>query len=128
MTLEVEEFLAQYRPEIRDLALRLRTLVLELVPEAGERVDFGNRLLCYRPSEEEEEEFVFIGPCRVYVNLSFPRGVELSDPTDLLLGTGRRERHVRLEEGQLIPELALRSLVEQARALSAGGSPPPPRT
>ena len=49
-----------------------------------------------------------------HVNIGFFTGADLPDPSGLLLGTGKRMRHVRLAVGEQADEAALRRLIAAA--------------
>lgn len=51
-----------------------------------------------------------------HVNLGFNRGVELEDPTQLLEGTGKLIRHVRIDKLATLKKPAVKALIRQAIA------------
>ena len=51
-----------------------------------------------------------------HVNVGFFLGAELDDPAGLLLGTGKRMRHVKLIPGKPMDDAALERLIEDACA------------
>jgi hypothetical protein len=51
-----------------------------------------------------------------YVNVSFFHGADLPDPANLLQGTGKHIRHIKLKPGATVNDLALRNLIEAAYA------------
>lgn len=51
-----------------------------------------------------------------HVNLGFNRGAELHDPSDLLEGTGKLIRHIRIDRPALLKRREVRDLLEQAVA------------
>ncbi len=72
------------------IALRLRSLVLEAVPDAIERVRPGWRVIGYDVplGRGRTAFFAWIMPQREHVHLGFPRGVLLKDSKGLLAGAG----------------------------------------
>lgn len=58
--------------------------------------------------------FAYVNVFRSHVNVGFFRGAELADPADLLEGTGRFMRHVKLRPGVAPDETALAKLIEAA--------------
>lgn len=118
MSAEVEEFLAELRPDVKGMALHLRAFILAALPEADERVDFGNRLLIFQLSGAETSQPVCeLRPCRGYIELRFWQGAKLQDPGRLLAGTGAGLRHVRLETHEQAASPAVGALIEQAAEL-----------
>jgi hypothetical protein len=60
--------------------------------------------------------FASVGVYTSHVNVSFFHGADLPDPADLLRGTGKHMRHIKLRSGVTVNEIALRALVEAAYA------------
>ena len=58
--------------------------------------------------------FAYVGVFRNHVNVGFFHGSSLPDPADLLEGTGRRMRHVKLTPGRSVDESALEALIAAA--------------
>ena len=58
--------------------------------------------------------FAYIGAFRSHVNVGFFRGAELPDPHNLLEGTGKYMRHVKLRPEQPIRPTALKKLIKSA--------------
>ncbi len=118
---ELLEFLANYNPEVRAIALMLRELVLEIVPEAIEQVDRPGKLNGYGFKPTYKDTICVIMPLRPAVNLGFPRGTELPDPGGLLVCTGKRARHVKITALEEIDLPRLRALIEASVALTRKG-------
>jgi hypothetical protein len=55
-----------------------------------------------------------IMPLKAGVNLGFFRGVDLPDPAGLLQGTGKRHRHVRIQDSKELHSPAVRDLLAAA--------------
>jgi hypothetical protein len=58
--------------------------------------------------------FGYVGVFTAHVNVGFFYGAALVDPKRLLLGSGKRMRHVELTPGTPIDDEALRTLIEAA--------------
>lgn len=114
--LSVEEFLAAYSPEVREVALRLRALVLDAMPDATERVHPGWKVMQYGRGGKMADMIFAISPLRDSVNLGVSRGATLSDPAGLLRGTGKQIRHVKLTRPDEVDAPALRALIDAAIA------------
>jgi hypothetical protein len=118
---EVTTFLAAYPKKVRDIALELRRLVLELAPGAIEQVDIPAKMLAYGFAATYKDTICVITPQKDYVNLGLPRGAELPDPAGLLTGTGKRARHVRVSAIENAGGAALRGLVMESVKLTGSG-------
>jgi hypothetical protein len=62
----------------------------------------------------EDVAFGYVNVFNAHVNVGFYLGAYLDDPDDLLEGTGKRMRHVKLHVGVDCNEMALRRLIEDA--------------
>jgi hypothetical protein len=115
----LEEFLASYSPEVRDLALQTRQLVLEIIPGAEEMVDPPSRIIAYGFGRKYADLICAIAPYSAHVNLIFSKGTELPDPQGLLSGTGKRARHVRITSAEALKHPGVRNLIQAAVAIRA---------
>jgi len=108
VSIELEDFLDEIKPEVRNLALQLRDLVHEIDPEVIEQIDKPAHLLAYGYAKTYTHLMCVIILYTDYVNLGFPRGIDLPDPEGLLEGTGKRARHVKITDTETIdlPEVA----------------------
>ncbi len=111
-----EEFLSSYSPDVRELALKLRALVLEVMPGITEQVDSPSRLVAYCTGPKMSDVMCTIMPLKAAVNLGIYRAVDLPDPTGLLEGTGKLHRHVKIKTAADIQDPALRALLLAAMA------------
>src|SRR3972149_6037691 len=108
VSIELEDFLDEFKPEVRDLALQLRDLVYEIEPEVIEQIDKPAHLVAYGYAATYTHLMCVIILYKEYVNLGFPRGVDLPDPEGLLEGTGKKARHVKVYDLSQLdsPEMA----------------------
>jgi hypothetical protein len=81
--------------------------------EQGE--DVRELLHDYHPAAcSGEIAFGYVNIFKDHVNVGFFQGTELPDPANLLEGTGKFMRHVKLRRGVSVDEPALTKLIEQA--------------
>jgi len=113
----LEEFLTSYSPEVHQLVMTTRALVLEIIPQAIEQVDPPSKIIAYGFGLKYADLICVIAPYKSYVNLIFSQGAQLPDPQGLLTGTGKRARHVRIKTITDIDASGVRSLLEAAVAL-----------
>jgi hypothetical protein len=116
MSAEVEQFLAPYSYQIRDLAWQLRALVLDVFPDAIEQLDPPAKLIGYGFDRTYKGLVCGIALHTAHVNLMFAQGTELPDPARLLTGTGKRARHVKIQRPGDVEVPAVRALLEAAVA------------
>ncbi len=110
-----EEIVADATPPVRDLVLRTRALIREVLPDVVEvpwprqgTVGFGVG------PKKMSEHFCYVAVLPDRVNLGFNYGSELPDPEGLLQGTGKLFRHVKIASPQDLENPALRRLLEAA--------------
>ena len=60
--------------------------------------------------------FGYVNVFTAHVNVGFYQGASLPDPARLLLGTGKRMRHVKLKPGEAVDATALKELIAAAYA------------
>ncbi|HVY65469.1 MAG TPA: DUF1801 domain-containing protein [Gammaproteobacteria bacterium] len=58
--------------------------------------------------------FAYVNVFSAHVNVGFFHGADLDDPKGLLVGTGKRMRHVKLHPGVPVDEAALAALIRAA--------------
>jgi hypothetical protein len=62
----------------------------------------------------EDAPFGYVNSFKSHVNVGFFYGAALEDPADLLEGSGKRMRHVKLKPGPELNTEALRDLIDAA--------------
>ena len=103
----IETWFDNLRPEQRDLARILRTLVQAASPELAQSVKWGNLMFTY-----EGTHAVAIVMHKDHANLQIFNGASLVDQFPELEGTGRGMRHVRFRYRFPVDEDLVRELVQ----------------
>ena len=111
---QLDSFLALYSREAREITLCLRTLVLDVFPDATERIDLGAGIIAYSRGKAVKEWVFAISPHMKHVNLLFGKGAHVPDPTSMLVGSGEQTRHVKVKSEAETQNSALRLLLEEA--------------
>ena len=62
----------------------------------------------------EGAAFAYVNVFRAHANVGFFHGADLPDPSDLLEGTGKRMRHVKVRPGLELDAAALAALIDTA--------------
>jgi hypothetical protein len=123
---ELHDFLEAFAPRISKLFFATRRTVLDAAPEANELIynAYNAVTAAYSFSGRLKEAFCHVAAYSGYVNLGFNHGAELPDPSDALVGSGARIRHVRISSpADLRPpplKALLRAAVTQGRGLASG--------
>ena len=126
MSKEFKNILAEFTPKTSELAIAVRSLVFDVLPETVEVVWEQQKIAGLGTGPKKmTEHFAWIQPCKAHVNLGFNYGAELQDPDGLLEGTGKLFRHVKIKSEDDVKNPALRKLLQQAVKHRV---PPPQRT
>lgn len=107
----IEHFFSSYEAGVEELALGLRALVRRLVPDSDEKLLRPWKTVAYGSGKLK---FCAISPHQSWVNLQFHSGATLSDPAELLEGTGKSMRHVKIETKAHLKRPALAKLILEA--------------
>jgi hypothetical protein len=97
-TRQLLNYLAAYDPHVASVFLALREIVLEEAPAAIESISMGYALAIgfSFTGKPLKDGFCHIVACKSWVNLGLNRGTLLPDPGNVLLGTGKMIRHLRI--------------------------------
>lgn len=110
----VVNFLSHYPPHMRVLALAARDVILSVMPDTIEQLDPSANLIGYGLDTSYRGLVCGIIIYPAYINLMFARGASLSDPAGLLVGTGKKARHVKIKQESDLASSELRELLLQA--------------
>ena len=109
--------------ELIDLYLELRTFVLSLYPKSTEILYHTHALTSvYSLSEKLGDSFCMIPIYTNHLNLGFNKGALLSDPKQLLKGTGKLIRHIPINNVQDFKSNAVKALIKEAIELAQSES------
>lgn len=113
----LKKFLKPYDPEIRDLALELRGLVLEEMAPCYENIydAYSAVAIGYGTSDRLRDGIFHIAVYSKHVNLGFNDGVTLDDPKGILQGDGNRIRHISVKTAEELQKPEIRSYIRRAR-------------
>ena len=111
------KFLKPYDPEIRNLALQLRALVLEEMAPCYENIydAYSAVAIGYGTSDRLRDGILHIAVYTKHVNLGFNDGATLADPKGILKGNGNRIRHVTIKSQTDLERPWLRAYIRRAR-------------
>jgi len=109
-----EEFLSQYDEKVFSNAMKLRKILSVNLPGVTEQLDAPARLVAYCYGQKYAELICVIIPSKKGLKLGFNRGIDLPDPENLLEGTGKISRYVKIESGEQINSSSLKKLLKTA--------------
>ena len=108
-------FLEAYDRPISDLALALREIVLEEVPDASESIyQVYTVAIWFGFSGKMKDMFCYITTNARHVNLGFPRGAALPDPNRVLQGEGKTMRHIKFASERDLERPFVRRYIQAA--------------
>lgn len=113
--MSIDELLAGYSPEVRDLALRACDLVRSVLPDAVVKVHPGWKNIIFGTGPRMGDMVVAVIPHSSRINLQLV-GADLPDPAGLLEGTGKMGRHVKVASPAMLENAAVRDLLLAAVA------------
>lgn len=110
-----DEIVSSVSPHARQLAKAARDLIREVYPAIVEVPWPKQRVIGYGVGPKKmSEHFCYIAVSRDHINIGFMYGAELPDPEELLEGSGKLLRHVRITELDQLSKPALRQLLVTA--------------
>jgi hypothetical protein len=98
----VEDYIDQFDPEFRNILLRLRALIYEVVPDATEGIKWR------MPTFSLHKAICYIAGFKHHVTFAFFNGRMLKDPEGLLLGTGKHMKYLKFKSMDELDEQRLR--------------------
>ena len=125
-----DEILAGSSPAVRELALAIRALIYDVLPETVEVVWSRQGSVGWGTGPKKfTEQFAYLMPFTKHITLGFYRGGEIPDPESLLPATGGTQvsgtlsmRSLKISTLEQVRRPALRRLIE---ASTRQGIPPP---
>ena len=97
------------------IAYQLRDLIAEIYPDVVEIPKPAEQHVAYATGRGKANQiFGYICPMAQYVRLGFYYGGSLPDPEGLLVGSGKRLRHVKLYTTAEVERPAIHALIEAA--------------
>src|SRR5215471_13512401 len=103
---QLQSFLAKFTPEIAALAGRILAKMRKILPGAVEMVYDNTYALVigFAPTERASDAIFSIALYPRWINLFFLDGAVLPDSKGLLVGSGKRVRHIRLVDEKLLDD------------------------
>jgi hypothetical protein len=109
-SIAVQEWLANLAPDMRAITKQLRAVARKNMPKAHEFI--YHDAIGYSVNDSPFDRICYIAPQKKgYVNFGFFFGAGLPDPEKLLIGEGKRLRHVKVWSVQEAKNPALAKLI-----------------
>ena len=104
-----EEAIETFPKEMQEIARQTRNLIYKVLPEVVEVVWVPQKNIGFGTGiKKKTEHFCWLMPATNHVNLGFNYGAELPDPNNLLEGTGKLFRHIKIRS---IEQLSNKDLI-----------------
>ena len=109
-SISVEEWLSNLPPDLQLITKKLRAVARKNMPGAHEFI--YHNAIGYSTSDSPFDRICYIAPQKKgYVNFGFFFGAGLPDPHTLLIGDGKRLRHVKIWSVNQAKDSALAKLI-----------------
>jgi hypothetical protein len=113
---QLRSFIDKFAPKDQKLIRAVRSAVRKRFPGANELVwdNYNFFVIGYSPTERPTDSIVSIAARANGVGLCFLHGATLPDPKNLLLGSGKQNRFIRLESADVLAHPDVEALVRAA--------------
>lgn len=108
---EIEVWMNDHSGELGLIARRWFEVMRACGNDVRELLHDGHPTACV-----DDAAFGYVNAFKAHVNVGFFRGAELADPENLLEGTGKLMRHVKLKSDHDVDATALTTLIKTAYA------------
>ena len=105
----IEVWMREHSDELGAIAQRWFAVMRECGDDVRELLHDGHPTACVG-----DAAFAYVNAFKAHVNVGFFRGAEIADPAQLLEGTGKFMRHVKLRPEADVNAPALMKLIEIA--------------
>jgi len=105
----IEGWMREHRGELGAIAQRWFNVMRDCGDDVRELLHDGHPTACVG-----DAAFGYVNAFKAHVNVGFFRGADIADPENLLEGTGKFMRHVKLRPERDVDGMALMKLIETA--------------
>jgi hypothetical protein len=115
---QLAAFIRKFSPSDQRLIRGVRGALRKLLPTANELVydNYNFLVIGYSPTERPSDAVLSMAARANGVGLCFIHGAALPDPNNLLVGSGRQTRFVRVDSPRLLQRQEVSALIEAAVA------------
>lgn len=109
---QMADYIHSYSPELQAIIRTLREIAKKSMPEAHEMI--YHRAIGYSLTQSPFDRICYIAPQKNYVNVGFFFGTHLADPHQVLVGEGKRMRHIKVRSIEDASNPVLEQLLKEA--------------
>jgi len=122
---QLECFIAKFDDDNQRLIGQVRSAVQARLPDSAEMIwdNYNFLVIGYSPTERPSDYIVSIAASAAGVSLSFNNGAQLADPDEILLGSSKVNRFIRLPSADLLDQPEIEAMLK--RAIQASSVPQP---
>jgi len=117
-TKDLKKFLSVFPDEVQETALWLRQFAWQLYPDSNELIydNYNALAIGWSPTDRVGHTFcsVAVGRSSHNIHFGFYWGSQISDPDNLLLGTGNQYRYVLVRDRNDFPKAYIKKLLKEA--------------
>ncbi|OZU90592.1 hypothetical protein CIL03_05485 [Virgibacillus indicus] len=110
---KVDQYVETLPENIREITTNLRGIIFVASDNIMEEMKWG------MPSYNKSGNVCYLQPSKKHVNLGFYSGASLNDKDNLLEGTGKKMRHIRIKKLEEIQSEKFKALIQEAIELEA---------
>lgn len=119
---QFEQVIGGLSAPVQSLARETRKLIHDILPEVVEVVWVQQKNIGFGTGiKKKTEHFCWLMPATKHMTLGFNYGAELPDPAQLLEGTGKLFRHVKISSVEQLKDPALIELLRFATSYRVPG-------
>ncbi len=105
---DVNSYIENAPEEQKEILLQLRRLIEKSLPSVTEHFKWS------QPVYETEKGFCYLKSTKKHVNLGFMNAEKIDDPENILEGTGKSMRHIKIKKLDDIKEQVFMEMLKQA--------------
>jgi hypothetical protein len=122
---QLGSFISKFDDDNQRLIGEVRSAMRARLPDCAEMVwdNYNFLVIGYSPTDRPSDYIVSIAASAAGVSLSFNNGAQLADPDQILLGSSKVNRFIRLPSADVLDEPKVEAMVE--RAIQASSVPQP---
>lgn len=113
-TKAMADWLSKLDPSQRSIVEAVSKAVRAAIPEIEEGIKWGGPVFC------AGKNIAYLKAAKSHITFGYFEGAGLDDPDDLLTGTGKQMRSIKLRDAAEVPSAAIVAWTKQAHAFAAG--------
>lgn len=109
------KFTVDHPENLSEICMKIKMMVKEIHPGAVELIWEKQKIASYGVGPKKmTEHYVYMGIFKKHVNLGFYYGTVLNDPKNLLKGTGKNMRHIKISKIEELDDPNIKELIVEA--------------